>query len=175
MRKILVLLLFSVCAFAQTRNVNYGNWISSKDSISVQLMGNDIDTVLFSFRSLRTNPDPATNTLNPPDDVYWSGDANILIYPAIAGDGDLETDSLEIYYFPIDENGSILYGPKSWCDFSQSTAEWAISQTILNWSANTIYGCSITGSLPPCNGIAVFIRQYASADTTNLSIKLVKD
>ncbi len=181
MRQFLVLLLvvFPIGLFGQTRNVNYGNWVSSKDSIQVQLVGNDIDTVRFSFRSLRSDPDPTESTLNPPDDVYWSGDGFLVIYPAVAGDGDLESDSLKAWLQPIDENGSIIEGPKIFCDWSAAVSEWIqpadSANAVLNWAAGKRYGCSLGGAFPPCAGFAAMFRQYASADTTNLPIKLFKD
>ena len=175
MKKLATILAFllTVPIGAQAQRYTYGNWIAS-DSGNVTLTNADTDTLFFAFRGLRASGSVSENSNNPPDAVYWSGDAFLVIYPTTAADN--ETDSLEIWIKPLDEHGNVIYGPKSWADFSETSGDWSSSQKVLDWTSGTIYGASLTGALPPCFGIAVFIKQHATGtQSTSVGAKLVHD
>jgi len=183
-RFLIISVIFGLVVFShfreaqtQTRVIPYSSWLE-RDSVNVQLDSTDTDTVFFPVRAL-SNVDAAENSVDPPDAVFFGGAGNIVVYPDTAGDGDNESDSLEVWYKPLDEDGQIIYAPKSWCNFAETKGVWSTTQKIVNWSQGTAYGASIAGSLSPCFGIAVFIRQYTAAtsggDTTTVGVKFIRD
>lgn len=178
MKKLILLLfvLIPIFAHGQTRTYSYGNWIS-QSSVDLTLTDSDQDTAFFSFRVANSSDavsPTSTGPINPPDNVFWSGHGTISITPDTLV-SDVETDSLKIWVYGLDQAGNIMVSQKVYLDFTAGVGDWDDTEHVLDWSPGVVYSASIGGAFSPVMGIAVIVEQDATAQGTTVNVNFIRD
>lgn len=187
MKKVFFLTLILVSAlFAQDDVIVWGSWTRTFDSTRVTLTNSDTAWLWvgapnqFDYANNTSWPAIATGTtatkptnLKIPynGESFFNGNFYVGVYPTFASGA---CDSLQVRFYPYDNNGTVFTNDVRYLDFSDGTAstspKWKTGAT-----TGSALGASSNGEAVPVPGFMFMIIQKAASCTNSLSFKIFKN